>query len=1066
MRLAVQFQSITDTFSAHDSVFSFTTASELTESNLGLSAMSQSPGSNTPSLSSLRQQRLDGIAEDNEESPASEETAAPQLIAGPIENEQDANKDSLDTLPASAARAKAMLAKRREESKSEVAPDVQQIQVARARAEERAIEPLPELETARFTEPTSTIQIPEPVITPTPTTHPPRSSSITDKALPAPPLDETTPPVSPPSTTQAQIRPSIDFSLPAIDSESDDDVRRPIPKEYVPVRQSQHLSAAESSSISKWTDEVVASTRSKQKRGPRPSAEGVSRPKTSGTNDDQTVSRRANLPTSVRVSNRSSGQPSRPGSQQSSRSVPARFVPSSDLPPPLPSPTIPVAPIQRPSAYRASSHASSLAPENTVPPEKLRLMKALQMRKRNQLLAQRSASAASIPTTLASIDSTTSEQSDPSTVQTSLPNRESASHGPELASIDESQTTSPTSISTESERNSTKPSSVSERGAEHKSHTSISSDTNSSTTPKADEKLLLERTNTERLLCANEARSEQSKAEVPKFVTSDQPKESVKVPEEQLATPSEKSNADRLETASASQQAIELEQTRHETSETHSPAALRRKKRLFDGRITIPNQSVDGSDASDDDSFIEELQNATVQEATSMSVNRTPITPVLARIPTRDFRDLSPVTIATTKTRTISNGSQISTPGQRRAGSRAGSTRSLSTALPQWPPQPTEPVPALPKQRPQISAGISRRVKTFEGLAQRESAGSSASAAKDPTPRASAFSSMLKRASFLGSSHSVDKTSERSPMKAIPSPLRSEFGDLDENSKMRPMVQRSGTNTEVYSPTHKGESVTVTARIVRDPTKPQTANGTSDTRNMHWSPLIVEHGTTEVNDLQRPPLLQGPSVQSIDSLASTTSHRRRFSLSSYRTNTRNLSPTETRSHRMSFTPGKKNKAPSETSSMADDKQGSRTSRMLKRLSGLGKRNRDTTLTSPTRETLSPDTIAEHSESPDPTIRNVVDIGEVNVQFPDTLLWKRRFLRVDDQGHLIFAPPTNDFSTRGKSHKLHLDELYKPALPDLEREQMAWSIVLDLKEGGTVQCACESKEAQMSFLKSE
>ncbi len=142
--------------------------------------------------------------------------------------------------------------------------------------------------------------------------------------------------------------------------------------------------------------------------------------------------------------------------------------------------------------------------------------------------------------------------------------------------------------------------------------------------------------------------------------------------------------------------------------------------------------------------------------------------------------------------------------------------------------------------------------------------------------------------------------------------------------------------------------------------------------------------------------------------------------------------------------------------------------MLKRLSGLGRsRNRDSVmLTSPTQESLHPDTIEEQVEATDSTIRHVVDIGEVNVQFPETLLWKRRFLRVDDQGYLIFAPPTNDFSTRGKSRKIHLDDLHKPTLPDLEREEMAWSILLDVKAGGTFQCACESKPAQSHVLNSE
>lgn len=1057
MRLAVQFQSILDTFIPHDAVFSFTTPEELSDSALGMSTMLQSSSSKASSTSSLRQKRLNEIAEDNEEGSISETTSGPQLTTSPKDEMPSEPGVTSSGLPASATKAKALLAKRKQERAQVETLPVSEIQ-------ETTFEAAPQPEESATPLRSESVATSE--------QFPSRSQSMSvDKELPPPPTDDAS--IKSPQKSTLPYRPSADFSLPPLESDSEDDVRRPMPKDYTQVRHSQHLTAAESSNISKWTDEVVASTRSpKQKKAPRAHGDAHARPKTSGNNDDTVTSRRvANLPPSVRVSSRMSAQSSRPGSQQSSRSVPTRFVPPPSLRPPMPSHPQPIVSPPRPSKQVAQSQASSLAPESdTVPPEKLRLMKALQMRKRNQLLAERSASAASAaPNTLASTDSSHSGLSDISTApSTSDPdNGDSASQPPELSSIDESQTTSPTSIANTSENISTKPSSVSEKSVCDGSPLSLSSDTNSSSTPKADAEVN-----------ATGSTNTVSPAQISRLLPP-QPEHTQAI-QKTIIEPQQVLASESLIQPAAVPHALAVD-TKQEVPASNWPlpeivdvrptepqistAKKSKKPYHFDARVAIPPANADMSDVSEDEAFMEELQNATVHEARPVSVNRTPVTPVMSRVSTRDIRDFTSVSATEPKVRSPSNGSQMSTPDRRRAASRAGSTRSLSTALPQWPPLSSEPVPALPKQRPQISEGISRRVKTFEGLSQRDSIVLPSSTPRDSTFRSSTWSSMLKRASVLIQPNDEGKAEEKIPPKTSHVPLRFDSQDPEERLMSRPLVQRPGTSTEVYSPVHKGETVSITARIVRDPTKPQTAHGTSDTRNMHWSPLIVEHGTQNDNEL-RPPLSRDLTSLSMDSLTiSTTSERRRFSLSSSKP--KSLSPTETKPHRFSFSSGhkKNSRAASETSSLMDEKSSSRTSRILKRLSGLGRlRNKEQNTTPPTQESLYTDTIQEQTEAPEAPTRAVVDIGEVNVQFPETLLWKRRFLRVDDQGFLIFAPPVNDFSTRGKSRQIHLDELHRPALPDRERQEMAWSIVLDLKHGGTVQCACENKEAQKSFLK--
>ena len=119
-------------------------------------------------------------------------------------------------------------------------------------------------------------------------------------------------------------------------------------------------------------------------------------------------------------------------------------------------------------------------------------------------------------------------------------------------------------------------------------------------------------------------------------------------------------------------------------------------------------------------------------------------------------------------------------------------------------------------------------------------------------------------------------------------------------------------------------------------------------------------------------------------------------------------------------------------------------------------------------------IAEITESPTEesmigeSMSHVVDIGDVNIQFPDTLLWKRRFMRIDDQGYLVLTPPIKETmeKSRGVSRKFHLSQFKKPTLPDPEREELPWSVLLDFEDGSCLQCACESRYTQAQVLRSK
>ncbi|KAI9870008.1 MAG: hypothetical protein M1823_008878, partial [Watsoniomyces obsoletus] len=82
---------------------------------------------------------------------------------------------------------------------------------------------------------------------------------------------------------------------------------------------------------------------------------------------------------------------------------------------------------------------------------------------------------------------------------------------------------------------------------------------------------------------------------------------------------------------------------------------------------------------------------------------------------------------------------------------------------------------------------------------------------------------------------------------------------------------------------------------------------------------------------------------------------------------------------------------------------------MRRLSSLSSARGKITSPPVLSPTVAEEEIPEASVPPRPSTTNtpaiVADVGDVNVQFPDNLLWKRRNMRLDAQGFLMLnAPP--------------------------------------------------------------
>jgi hypothetical protein len=96
------------------------------------------------------------------------------------------------------------------------------------------------------------------------------------------------------------------------------------------------------------------------------------------------------------------------------------------------------------------------------------------------------------------------------------------------------------------------------------------------------------------------------------------------------------------------------------------------------------------------------------------------------------------------------------------------------------------------------------------------------------------------------------------------------------------------------------------------------------------------------------------------------------------------------------------------------------------------------------------------------------LGDVNVQFPDTLLWKRRTMCLDSQGFLILSAvqgvtTARDSKQAGAIKRYHLSDFRTPYIPEMEVQELPNSVVLDFVDGSGVQIACEDRAGQLNTL---
>ncbi|KAJ4304242.1 hypothetical protein N0V88_001855 [Collariella sp. IMI 366227] len=583
---------------------------------------------------------------------------------------------------------------------------------------------------------------------------------------------------------------------------------------------------------------------------------------------------------------------------------------------------------------------------------------------------------------------------------------------------------------------------------------------------------------------------------------------------------------------------------------------------------------------TDNDGLMDELQSATVQQATPITVSKSPISPFFSQ--DQNSNKASSVTdpAAYRFSRTVSNPVRNSFLAPGEASSVPARSASSGPFLLQKISQ--QQAAERPKSSAKMGSSISQRIKALEKLS-----GSVGGGDGSPKERPSSAFFAVRKVNTREASRSpsvIDRTGV-----ATPTPPASRDSSPETTAKALgrgragSLVNRMSMFEGGMAPRGRPESVQVRARIIRDPNQPfpkalEVKAGSTDyvPLDLKRSPLVVDvqnrspSPTTSVRtsrelahqarqtvlerrqsrqsqdgnkenvpiesqhtaDGPRPrrrsslsvvkdfikdrtdsfistksgstdnltnslspaaaPAIPSKSPSRPSSIHQPSSLARRLSISSRRSSIEQPAPTPGLSTAQTWSSGTKLEAEAKNNSFSDkksgstssgssspDPKGSRASRFMRRISS--------TLT-PSRKTATPSispTVAEEdaaeveAASRGSTATNaaaqappsiVAFMGDVNVQFPDNLLWKRRSVCLDSHGFLILSAAQGSAMMSFKDRqgaivkRYHMSDFKPPFAPDVELQELPNSVVLDLIDGSGLQMACEDRNGQMSILR--
>jgi hypothetical protein len=374
-----------------------------------------------------------------------------------------------------------------------------------------------------------------------------------------------------------------------------------------------------------------------------------------------------------------------------------------------------------------------------------------------------------------------------------------------------------------------------------------------------------------------------------------------------------------------------------------------------------------------DDSFMEELRSAEVRQAKPMSVSKSPIMPFFPRQTSEPKVSSPPKRAAST-----SFNKATRSPPEQLARKSSGpwiTTKSEDMA----PPAKMNSV--------KVSGGIAQRIKA---LAEKSKRDSQASLSPHDAPRSRPGSSLAQRKSNFFAATPIERSPDGTPVQRLGSPSFLSLSNQTTPDK-KPALQPSPITPDrtVYNvqQVEQPETVQVTARIIQDDrTKQPTLAMPTETTplDLHQSPLIIDHqkpafvpkSPTRVKTA--PPATMEPGSPR----ATSSSHSRdqgpalprSSSESSWRSFGRRMSESKSiHSH----------DGDDEKKEDKKSKKDSRTSKLFKRMSSsistMPWKNSQSSLALPEQDVRST-SLSSLREPPPP-----VQVGDLNIQFPDTLV---------------------------------------------------------------------------------
>jgi hypothetical protein len=561
----------------------------------------------------------------------------------------------------------------------------------------------------------------------------PPSRSSFEKPLPEPPKQTAPKPQPEPSPPVDRLVLRKDDKSYESKSPISQDTRRP---SYEPRYSSQSLRPSEIDNSSLYGG--YSSYKPKKKLGPRPHIDPPGRPQTSGSgNKGQRLV--ANLPQSIRPAYRHVSTASyRPGSQHSTKSVPSNFRHRSEVPtatPPVPDISVLS---HSPNVGRFFSKSPATTPTpSAIAPEKLRLMKALQLRKRQEIQAKRMSQMAAAPDPVTNIVMEgDGEELRKTEIRTDGPDLASHDSQPDLINTVEDHDTkanflathvSPVSLPELSEPPSTQGSSFTDVHDHQRTDSETTRQEGRSSARSSGDENDGSHAPTVKVTSTSSSKPGDPADGAP-LVSPNRPPEVPKDRDVKRAHISTQFDASKLvkDDHVSTNSTLHTNDEMQKTTESRISAPLQASESAnasmgiatptpgfgdaVHGKDLQPPASIDGvtqpsprmpvralapvkilsspepSEISGDEGLDYELEHAKIEEAKPISVARSPITPIFSKGSSDRLREGS---------RTASGLSQQQSNSTRTTperGNRSG--RSLSTALPQWQP-PTDATPAL-----------------------------------------------------------------------------------------------------------------------------------------------------------------------------------------------------------------------------------------------------------------------------------------------------------------------------------------------------------------------------------